>query len=179
MKPGVGVHSSNVIMFARASFLKRDPMQIAAPEAANNNLLSFEQASEPVKTVTLRKKLDKSGILVKIKVPVSEYFGVAVATRISADGVLTSSIELVHKDSELDYRVYQETGNADVVAEWQNWGRQLRLPLFIRAGDGKLMAYSQQVDGVMLGQNTARRKTAVEAGRRPRFLNRRKPGFSN
>lgn len=179
MKPGVGVNRSNVIMFARGGFLKRDPTQMAAVEAANNNFSPLEQATEPAKTVTLRKKLDKSGVAIKIKVPVSEYFGVAVATRISEDGVLTSSIELVHQDDELNYQVYQETGNADVVAEWQNWGRQLRLPLFIRAGDGQLMAYSQQVDGVMLGQNTARRKTASQAGRRPRFLNRRKPGFSS
>ncbi|VAW21153.1 hypothetical protein MNBD_ALPHA12-2075 [hydrothermal vent metagenome] len=177
MKPGVGVNHSNVIMFARGAVLKRSPVQMAPVQAANNNFLSLDRAAEPVKTVTLRKKLDKSGVTIKIKVPVSEYFGVAVATSISEDGVLSSSIELVHKDCELNYQVYKETGNADVVAEWQNWGRQLRLPLFIRAGNGELMAYSQQVDGVMLGQNTARRKTASEAGRRPRFLNRRKPGF--
>jgi len=179
MKPGVGVLGSNVIMFARAGFFKRDEMQAAPVRAANDDFSSSEQAREPIKTVTLRKKLDKSGIAVKIKVPVSEYFGVAVATKISQEGVLTSSIELVHQDDELNYQVYQETGNSDVVAEWQNWGRQLRLPLFIRAGDGSLMAYSQQVDGVMLGQNTSRRKTALEAGRRPRFLNRRKPGLSS
>ena len=72
--------------------------------------------------------------------------------------------------------VFEEIGNSNVVAEWQNWGRKLRLPLFIKAGDGNLLPYSQQVDGVMLGQATGRRKLAADAGRRPRFLNRRKPG---
>jgi hypothetical protein len=38
------------------------------------------------------------------------------------------------------------------------------------------MPYSQQVDGLNLGQTSGRRKLAAEAGRRPRFLNRRKPG---
>lgn len=126
--------------------------------------------------MTVRKKLEKSGVAIKIKVPVDEFVGVAVSTSISEEGVLASAIELVHGDPELNYRVFEEIGNANVVAEWQNWGRKLRLPLFIKAGDGSLLPYSQQVDGVALGATTSRRKLAVEAGRRPRFLNRRKPG---
>ncbi|HHG88959.1 MAG TPA: hypothetical protein ENJ90_00580 [Devosia sp.] len=173
MENGVGAKGSNVLMFGKAEGLTNQPMR-----AANDDFASGCRTSETVKTVTLRKKLDKSGVEVKIKVPVAEYVGVAVATRISEDGVLTSTIELVHDDAELNYQVYEETGNADVVAEWQNWGRQLRLPLFIRAGDGTLMPYSQQVGGVMLGQNNARRKTLNEASRRPRFLNRRQTGMS-
>ena len=55
-------------------------------------------------------------------------------------------------------------------------GKKLRLALFIKAGDGSYLPYSQQVDGVMVGQTTPRRKLAAEAARRPRFLNRRKPG---
>lgn len=131
---------------------------------------------EPVKTVTVRKQLEKSGVAIKIKVPVSEYVGVAVATSISEEGVLTSSIELVHGDHDLNYRVFEEHGNHSVVAEWQNWGRKLRLPLFIKGGDGSYLPYSQQVDGLMLGNDSHRRKLAAEAGRRPRFLNRRKSG---
>jgi hypothetical protein len=85
---------------------------------------------------------------------------------------------LVHGDPELNYRVFEEDGNANVVAEWQNWGKQLRLPLFIKAGDGRLLPYSQQVDGVMLGHTSSRRRLASESSRRPRFLNRRQPGDS-
>ncbi len=173
MDYGVGAQGSNVIMFGKTGSSK-----VPLLRAANDDFTPGDRAREPIKTVTLRKKLDKSGVEIKIKVPVAEYIGVAVATRISEDGVLTSAIELVHEDSELNYQVYEETGNTDVVAEWQNWGRQLRLPLFIRAGDGSLMPYSQQVDGVMLGQDNARRKTVNESSRRPRFLNRRKTGIS-
>jgi hypothetical protein len=139
--------------------------------AANDN-----GPKEPVKTVTVRRQLEKSGVAIKIKVPVDEFIGVAVATTISEEGVLTSTIELVHGDSELNYRVFEEIGNHNVVAEWQNWGRKLRLPLFIKAGDGAYMPYSQQVDGVALGNSASRRKMSAEANRRPRFLNRRKPG---
>lgn len=139
--------------------------------AANDN-----GPRDPVKTVTLRKQLEQSGVAIKIKVPVTEFIGVAVATRISEEGVLSSLIELVHSDSELNYKVFEEEGNQNVVAEWQNWGKKLRLPLFIKAGDGAYLPYSQQVDGVMLGSPAPRRKLAAEAARRPRFLNRRKPG---
>lgn len=142
--------------------------------AANDN-----GPREPVKTVTVRRMLEQSGVAIKVKVPVTEFIGVAVATRISEDGVLTSSIELVHSDSELNYRVFEEEGNHNVVAEWQNWGKKLRLPLFIKAGDGAYMPYSQQVDGVMVGNTQGRRKLVAEANRRPRFLNRRKPGHTD
>jgi hypothetical protein len=139
--------------------------------AANDN-----GPKDPIKTVTVRRVLEQSGVAIKIKVPVTEFIGVAVATRISEEGVLTSSIELVHSDYELNYRVFEEEGNHNVVAEWQNWGKKLRLPLFIKAGDGAYMPYSQQVDGVMVGNSAARRKLVADANRRPRFLNRRQPG---
>lgn len=161
---GTGMQGqSNVISFGAFK------SQYKAVAAANDN-----NAVEPVKTVTVRTKLDKSGVAIKVKVPVTEYFGVAVATTISEDGLLSSAIELVHEDETLNYRVFQEVGNSDVVAEWQNWGKKLKLPLFIRSGEGDLMPYSQQVGGVVVGDQTARRRTATEANRRPRFLNRRK-----
>ncbi len=174
MTGGVGIEGSSVVVdFATRSAARqsREPMTARKFGAANDN-----GPREPVKTVTVRRHLEKSGVAIKIKVPVDEFVGVAVSTNITEEGVLSSAIELVHSDPDLNYRVFEEIGNANVVAEWQNWGRKLRLPLYIRAGDGSLLPYSQQVDGVMLGQTTARRKLAAEAGRRPRFLNRRKPG---
>jgi hypothetical protein len=134
---------------------------------------------DPVKTVTVRKMLEKSGVSIKIKVPVDEFVGVAVSTTISEDGLLTSAIELVHGDPDLNYRVFEEVGNSDVVAEWQNWGKKLRLPLFIKAGDGSMLPYSQTVSGVALGNSVERRKLAHENERRTRFLNRRHPGETN
>lgn len=127
-------------------------------------------------TVTVRRKLEKSGFTVKIKVPVEEYVGVAVATRISEDGALTSAIELIHPNTDFNYAVFEEEGNGNVVAEWQNWGKKLRLPLYIRAGNGDLVPYSQQVGGVQLGHQTGRRMLSAEAERRTRFTRRRKPG---
>src|SRR5688572_3618196 len=166
----VGIEGSSVVvMFGMRSAAKLAAQPFTAKEfgPANDN-----GPRDPVKTVTVRKQLEQSGVAIKIKVPVTEFIGVAVATRISEEGVLTSAIELVHPDGELTYKVFEEEGNHNVVAEWQNWGKKLRLPLFIKAGDGSYLPYSQQVDGVMVGQMAPRRKLAADAARRPRFLNR-------
>ena len=166
MKNGARIEGSNVVrLFGDARAAGH------CTEASNDN-----GTVKSVRTVTVRKRLPESGVVVKIKVPVDEFFGVAVATAISEEGVLTSSIELVHSDETLNYKVFEETGNANIVAEWQNWGRKLRLPLFIRSGDGALMPYSQRVSGVVVGDDSERRRLASDAKRRPRFLNRRKIG---
>ena len=173
----IGIEGSSVVvMFGTRSAAKQAAQPFTAKQfgPANDN-----GPKDPVKTVTVRRMLEKSGVAIKIKVPVDEFIGVAVATRISEDGVLTSTIELVHGDPDLNYQVFAEVGNGQVVAEWQNWGKKLRLPLYIKAGDGSLLPYSQQVSGVALGPKIERRKLAHDAERRPRFLNRRQPGESS
>ncbi|MBU1174525.1 MAG: hypothetical protein KKH72_03905 [Alphaproteobacteria bacterium] len=166
MKYGAKIEGSNVVpLFGGGRLADR------CSEADNDN-----GTRKSVCTVTVRKRLPESGVMVKIKVPVTEFYGVSVSTAISEEGVLSSAIELVHHDETLTYKVFEETGNANVVAEWQNWGRKLRLPLYIRAGDGTLMPYSQRVSGVIVGDDTNRRRLGTDASRRPRFLNRRKVG---
>lgn len=167
MVQGKTVSGSDLILFGKNG-VNWPPLSPANDNGSQRN---------EVQTVTVRKMLSKSGVPIKIKVPVKEYYGVAVATRISEDGVLSSSIELIHADEDLNYRVFEEEGNHTVVAEWQNWGKQLGLPLFIRSGNGGLVPYSQHVGGVMVGQETNRRKLGPDANRRPRFLNRRKLGL--
>ncbi len=162
--------------------MKKSPILVGSPSiimfgasyASGVRYAPANDNQKQEKTLTVRKKLDKSGVSVKIKVPVSEYYGVAVSTIINDEGELMSEITLVHQDEELNYRVYKELGNQNVVAEWQNWGKKLRLPLFIRSGNGELMPYSSQVNGVLLGSCSQWRKNANLANRRPRFLNRRK-----
>jgi len=171
MNSSVGIDGSTVVLLFGEGRAPRRSLPARHFGPANDN-----GPKDPVKTVTVRRTLEKSGVEIKVKVPVTEFVGVAVSTTISEEGVLSSAIELVHGDPDLSYRVFEEVGNANVVAEWQNWGKKLRLPLFIKAGDGNLLPYSQTVDGVHLGQNNGRRKLVAEASRRPAFLNRRKPG---
>ena len=171
MNSSVGIDGSTVVLLFGEGRTPRHSLPARHFGPANDN-----GPKDPVKTVTVRRTLEKSGVEIKVKVPVTEFVGVAVSTTISEEGILSSAIELVHGDPDLNYRVFEEVGNANVVAEWQNWGKKLRLPLFIKAGDGNLLPYSQTVDGVHLGQNNGRRKLVAEASRRPAFLNRRKPG---
>jgi hypothetical protein len=172
MNSSVGIDGSTVVLLFGEG---RTPRR-ANPPARHFGPANDNGPKEPVKTVTVRRTLEKSGVAIKVKVPVDEFVGVAVSTTISEEGILSSAIELVHGDPDLNYRVFEEIGNANVVAEWQNWGKKLRLPLYIKAGDGNLLPYSQTVDGVHLGQNNGRRKLVAEAARRPAFLHRRKPG---
>lgn len=141
---------------------------VAAPVAANDN-----EAIKPEKMITIRKTLAKSGVTIKLRVPVAEYTGVVVSTKIEEDGALFSAIDLVHSDENLTYRLFEEEGNTQVVAEWQNWGKQLALPLYIRGGNGDLIAYSQKVDGLQVSTAAPRRKLVAHTNRRPRFLHRR------
>jgi hypothetical protein len=172
MQGHVGIDGSTVVLlFGDGRTPRTRPLTPRHFGPANDN-----GPRDPVRTVTVRRTLEKSGVEIKIKVPVEEFVGVAVSTSISEEGVLRSAIELVHGDPDLSYRVFEEVGNANVVAEWQNWGKKLRLPLYIKAGDGNLLPYSQTVDGVALGGTHERRRLAAESNRRPRFLNRRKPG---
>jgi len=166
MVRGVVISGSPVALYTRANF----------PRAAVFRPSNDNGGARTGNTVTVRRQLDKSGVAVKVKVPVDEFYGVAVSTSISEDGELMSAIELVHADPDLNYRVFEELGNTSVVAEWQNWGKKLRLPLYIRAGDGALIPYSQHVDGVLVGRQTGRRMLAPEAERRTRFARRRKTG---
>ena len=175
MDRNAGIEGASVIVLfdgSRGKSTGREMQDLRSPPANDNRV------REAVKTVTVRKQLEKSGVAIKIKVPVTEFVGVAVSTRISEEGELTSAIELVHGDPELNYKVFEEVGNGSVVAEWQNWGKKLRLPLYIRAGDGSLLPYSQQVSGVSVGPHQERRKLMHDVNRRPRFLNRRAPGES-
>ena len=172
MNSSLGIDGSTVVLLFGEG---RAPRR-ATPPARHFGPANDNGPREPVKTVTVRRTLEKSGVAIKVKVPVDEFVGVAVSTSISEEGILSSAIELVHGDPDLNYRVFEEVGNSNVVAEWQNWGKKLRLPLYIKAGDGNLLPYSQTVDGVHLGQNNGRRKLVAEATRRPAFLNRRKPG---
>jgi hypothetical protein len=105
---------------------------------------------EPVRarTVTLRRRLEMSGLEVKVKIPVTEYVGVAVSTSITPEGVLKSAIELLHPTPDLNYLVFSEEGNANVVAEWQHWGKTIGVPLYIKAGDGSVLPYAQPLRGV-------------------------------
>lgn len=112
-------------------------------------------------------------------VPVSDYEGVAV--RIApVIGPLRLALELSHPDP--DYVLPLACGGQpdDVAADWQAWGRKLGLPLLVVSPDGSVTRYERHGPAgkptVALNAPVSRRRHAYFAGRRPRFLKRRKAG---
>jgi hypothetical protein len=64
----------------------------------------------------------------------------------------------------------------DAIAVWRDAGRTSGLPLLLETADGAITEPYPQVGRVALGAIRIRRRHALLAGRRPRFLTRRKTG---
>lgn len=160
----------NVSAVAGVNMCGYDMEQSDLPSPANDNSTVVVKQ----KTVSVQRTLDKSGLSVTVQVPVGEFHGIVVATRISEEGVLTSELELVHEDEALSHKIYSEDGNATIVAEWQARANEYGLPMFIRAGSGDLVPFTQKVEGIAGAVSTPRRKLAAQANRRPRFNHKRK-----
>ena len=84
-------------------------------------------------------------------------------------------IELVHDDGELSLLLARCERPEDVADDWQAWGQALGLPLLVTMPDGTVMPY-EQAEQTDLGQPPPRKRHGYLAGRRPRFLTRRKLG---
>jgi hypothetical protein len=64
----------------------------------------------------------------------------------------------------------------DAIAVWRDAGRTGGLPLLLETSDGAITEPYPQLGRVALGAIRIRRRHALLAGRRPRFLTRRKTG---
>ena len=72
--------------------------------------------------------------------------------------------------------VVASADQADAVALWRDFGRRSGLPLLLESVDGRVTEPFPQLGRVALGPVRIRRRYALLAGRRPRFLTRRKTG---
>jgi hypothetical protein len=64
----------------------------------------------------------------------------------------------------------------DAIAVWRDAGRASGLPLLLETSDGAITEPYPQIGRLALGPTRIRRRHALLAGRRPRFLTRRKTG---
>jgi len=64
----------------------------------------------------------------------------------------------------------------EAVAAWRDFGRSSGLPLLLETSDGVISEPYPQLGRLVLGPIRIRRRHAFLAGRRPRFLTRRKTG---
>lgn len=117
-------------------------------------------------------------IAMKIALPVSSYRGIAMRIEMHAEegGADRVTVILAHRDRALDIVLFEAQDDRDVIAEWRLWASTLGLPLLIEGLDGHLVAAESRLGSVTAGRPSPRRRYAFLAGRRPRFLTRRRMG---
>ena len=77
------------------------------------------------------------GMKMTLVVPVTTYLGVAVHMDPPLDGSAAAvAVVLEHPDPALSLTMFHALDGADIVAEWQSWGRALGLPLLVAEADG-------------------------------------------
>ena len=126
--------------------------------------------------VVVRRQV--AGIPMKVSLPVSMFLGVAIRVvppDPSSDGAI--AVMLVHRDPGLSVPLFVAPDGNDALAEWQLWGRVLRLPLLVAEGDGIYRDPFARLGLVRIAKTVGRRRrhTAVR-GRRPRMSMRRRLG---
>jgi uncharacterized protein DUF6101 len=128
--------------------------------------------------VVLRRAV--RGMRMAINLPVSCYLGIALRMEPpagEADGAVALVLE--HRDRALSLPLCRAGDGADVAAEWQAWGRVLKLPLLVAEADGRLREPFARIGALLVAApaKRRRRRSAVKA-RRPSIPLRRKCGRS-
>ena len=120
-----------------------------------------------------------AGPTVTQTIPLTSYRGVAVRMEpAGADGHVQIFVELLHTDPALTLPLILGEMPEDVAADWQAWGRALNLPLLVIGQDGSVSAPLGDFGGIVTSRPRPRRRHSFFAGRRPRFLTRRKTGHA-
>jgi hypothetical protein len=147
----------------------------AADHTADKRVRSVELHHE---RVVLRREF--RGIKMALNLPVTAYLGVAIRMEPPTEETMGAvTIVLEHPDRELSLTLYRATDTMDILAEWQAWGRTLKLPLLVAEGDGHLQAAFPHIGAVRVRAPIARRRRrSTLTARRPSFPLRRKTGRS-
>jgi Family of unknown function (DUF6101) len=126
--------------------------------------------------VVLRRSV--RGMLMAVNLPVASYLGVALRIELPSDAEAGGvALVLAHRDGGLSFPLYQAQDSSDIVAEWQSWGRALRLPLLVAEADGALREPFRRIGALRVADALPRRrKYSSLKQRRPSIRMRRKSG---
>lgn len=119
-----------------------------------------------------------SGIPMAMRLPMAAFEGVAarvVPTPGGEDDGLVV-LELLHRDPHLSLPLMVAATVDDVIADWRAWSRVLALPMLMVEDDGSWRSLETRLGSVGVKPVRPRRRRSALAGRRPRFLTRRKVG---
>jgi hypothetical protein len=126
--------------------------------------------------VTVRRVLSKSRLPATVILPASAFQGVAARAIEDEDGSVTVTLELMHGDPMLCVPLLVAENLDDIAADWRAWAEAYRLPMLLFEADGVARTLDESIGAVRQGPLKPRRKVRLTAGRRPRFLVRRKTG---
>jgi hypothetical protein len=113
-------------------------------------------------------------------VPFTAYSGVAVRMEATREpGRVRVYLELLHADPRLTVPLSIADDPDGIVADWQEWGRIVGLPLLVVAPDGTISTPLATLGCLTVFPPKLRRRPAHFRARRPRFLVRRKTGRSS
>lgn len=125
---------------------------------------------------TIVRRVLPGGTPLTVTLPLSAYRGVAVRMEPADEGDILVIVELSHRDPALSLPLVIADDPADVAADWQAWSRALGLPLLLVEADGSVTQPVERMGKVEIAMARPRRRHSFFAGRRPRFLVRRKAG---
>ncbi|HLH96923.1 MAG TPA: DUF6101 family protein [Xanthobacteraceae bacterium] len=148
------------------------PHRFAVSDAGADGSVRFVELTR--ERVVLRRSV--RGMLMAVNLPVAAYLGVALRIEASADAAADAvALVLAHRDGGLSFPLYSASDSSEVIAEWQSWGRVLRLPLLVAEADGALREPFRRIGAVRVGAMLPRRrKHSALRARRPSILLRRK-----
>jgi hypothetical protein len=153
------------------------PVRFAVSDQTADGRVRFVELHR--ERVVLRRAL--GGIKMAVNLPVAAYLGVAIRMEppaAEASGAVT--IVLEHADPALSLVLYRASDGTDLVAEWQSWGRVLRLPLLVAEPDGALREPFERLGALRIAAPVARRRRrgALKARRAALPLRRRAGSMS-
>ncbi|MFL6799492.1 MAG: DUF6101 family protein [Xanthobacteraceae bacterium] len=126
--------------------------------------------------VVMRRAL--RGIKMALNFPIAAFVGVAIRIEPpTAEHTGAVTIVLEHRDCALSVPLCRSADGEDIVAEWQAWGRVLRLPLLVADAQGNLRQPFDHMGGVRTAPPVARRRQrSMLKARRPSLPLRRPAG---
>jgi hypothetical protein len=107
------------------------------------------------------------GIAMRVQVPLASYRGVRLSLGTEGEGETLHTIELLHRDPDLSFPLFQAADPEVIAAEWCAWADSLSLPRLFE---------DFPADSMPAQAPSAERRGSTVAKRRTRFSCRRKMG---
>ncbi|THD42171.1 MAG: hypothetical protein E7774_16335 [Bradyrhizobium sp.] len=152
--------------------LQFEPRRFAAPDARADG--RRRQVRLDGDKVAIQRVI--RGVSMHVIIPTRAYRGVALRVVDAREDGFSYEIRLLHADPDLCVALAETQDDSEVQAEWRLWARVLNLPALVERSEGCTEPDKTQLGQVSIRTVAPRRRGKTIAGRRPRFLARRRLG---